>query len=45
MSADDLFSQFFGGMGGGMFGGGGGSMQQQGPKKVRCYPHFKRTII
>lgn len=34
MSADDLFSQFFGGMGGGMFGGGS-SMQPQGPKKVR----------
>ena len=36
MSAEDLFSQFFGGMGGmgGMFGGGGG-MQQQGPKRVR----------
>ena len=34
MSAEDLFSQFFGGMGGmgGMFGGGG--MQQQGPKRV-----------
>lgn len=34
MSAEDLFSQFFGGGGGmgGMFGGGG--MQQQGPKRV-----------
>lgn len=37
MSAEDLFSQFFGGMGGGMggmFGGGGGGMQHQGPKRV-----------
>ena len=39
MSAEDLFSQFFGGGGmggmGGMFGGG---MQQQGPKRVRILP-------
>jgi hypothetical protein len=36
VSAEDLFSQFFGGGGmGGMFGGGG--MQQQGPKRV-CFP-------
>jgi DnaJ family protein A protein 2 len=36
MSAEDLFSQFFGGMGGGMGGmfSGGGS-QSQGPKRVR----------
>lgn len=38
MSAEDLFSQFFGGMGGGMFGGGG-MQQPQGPKKVN---HFLR---
>jgi len=39
MSAEDLFSQFFGGMGGGMFGGGG--MAQQGPKKVSSdYRHL-----
>lgn len=40
MSAEDLFSQFFGGMGGmGGMGGGGmfGQMQQQGPKKVYCF--------
>ena len=43
MSAEDLFSQFFGGMGGGMFGGGGGGMggmQQQGPKKVYQIYHM-----
>lgn len=35
MSAEDLFSQFFGGMGGGMGGMFGGGMQPQGPKRVR----------
>jgi DnaJ family protein A protein 2 len=41
MSAEDLFSQFFGGMGGGMGGMfGGGGMQQQGPKRVSAFPYF-----
>lgn len=38
MSAEDLFSQFFGGMGGGMGGMFGGGMQPQGPKRVRIFP-------
>lgn len=38
MSAEDLFSQFFGGMGGGMGGMFGGGMQQQGPKRVCLAP-------
>lgn len=38
MSAEDLFSQFFGGMGGGMGGMFGGGMQPQGPKRVRILP-------
>lgn len=38
MSAEDLFSQFFGGMGGGMGGMFGGGMQPQGPKRVRISP-------
>lgn len=37
MSAEDLFSQFFGGMGGGMGGMFGGGMQPQGPKRVRIF--------
>lgn len=45
MSAEDLFSQFFGGMGGGMGGMFGGGMQQQGPKRVRTLlPHMSPTI-
>lgn len=43
MSAEDLFSQFFGGMGGGMFGGGG--MQQQGPKKSRDIVHVHKVSL
>lgn len=38
MSAEDLFSQFFGGMGGGMGSMFGGGMQPQGPKRVRTLP-------
>lgn len=37
MSAEDLFSQFFGGMGGGMGGMFSGGMQPQGPKRVRIF--------
>ncbi|KAF3932478.1 hypothetical protein ABW19_dt0206659 [Dactylella cylindrospora] len=46
MSAEDLFSQFFGGMGGmgGMFGGGGG-MQQQGPKRSRDIVHVHKVSL
>ncbi|KAK6338427.1 Type I HSP40 co-chaperone [Orbilia blumenaviensis] len=46
MSAEDLFSQFFGGMGGmgGMFGGGG-SMQQQGPKRSRDIVHVHKVSL
>lgn len=44
MSAEDLFSQFFGGMGGGMFGGGG-AMQQQGPKKSRDIVHVHKVSL
>lgn len=45
MSAEDLFSQFFGGMGGmgGMFGGGG--MQQQGPKRSRDIVHVHKVSL
>lgn len=41
MSAEDLFSQFFGGMGGGMFGGG--AMAPQGPKKVSS--DYRHSIV
>ncbi|KAF3102968.1 Type I HSP40 co-chaperone [Orbilia oligospora] len=46
MSAEDLFSQFFGGMGGmgGMFGGGG-NMQQQGPKRSRDIVHVHKVSL
>ncbi|KAF8469542.1 hypothetical protein BDZ91DRAFT_55571 [Kalaharituber pfeilii] len=40
MSAEDLFSQFFGG--GGMFGGG---MQQQGPRKSRDIVHVHKVSL
>ncbi|KAF8424627.1 hypothetical protein EV426DRAFT_532948 [Tirmania nivea] len=43
MSAEDLFSQFFGGMGGSMFGGGG--MGQQGPKKSRDIVHVHKVSL
>ncbi|PWW78788.1 hypothetical protein C7212DRAFT_156115 [Tuber magnatum] len=46
MSAEDLFSQFFGGGGmggmGGMFGGG---MQQQGPKRSRDIVHVHKVAL
>jgi len=46
MSAEDLFSQFFGGGGmggmGGMFGGG---MQQQGPKRSRDIVHVHKVSL
>jgi DnaJ family protein A protein 2 len=43
MSAEDLFSQFFGGGGlGSMFGG---SMQQQGPKKSRTIHHVHKVTL
>lgn len=45
MSAEDLFSQFFGGMGGGMFGGGGGMQQPQGPKKSRDIVHVHKVSL
>ncbi|KAF8246002.1 DnaJ-domain-containing protein [Wilcoxina mikolae CBS 423.85] len=44
VSAEDLFSQFFGGGGmGGMFGGGG--MQQQGPKRSRDIVHTHKVTL
>jgi len=44
MSAEDLFSQFFGGGGmGGMFGGGG--MQTQGPKRSRDIVHVHKVSL
>ncbi|CCX10854.1 hypothetical protein FPQ18DRAFT_77482 [Pyronema domesticum] len=46
VSAEDLFSQFFGGGGmggmGGMFGGG---MQQQGPKRSRDIVHVHKVSL
>lgn len=48
MSAEDLFSQFFGGSGfGGMFGGGfgGGGMREQGPKKARPIQHKHKVTL
>ncbi|KAF3904281.1 hypothetical protein AA313_de0208077 [Arthrobotrys entomopaga] len=46
MSAEDLFSQFFGGMSGmgGMFGGGSG-MQQSGPKRSRDIVHVHKVSL
>jgi DnaJ family protein A protein 2 len=46
MSAEDLFSQFFGGMGGGMGGmfSGGGS-QSQGPKRSRDIVHVHKVAL
>ena len=47
MSAEDLFSQFFGGGGGafgGMFGGGGG-MRDTGPKKARTIHHVHKVSL
>lgn len=40
MSAEDLFSQFFGGN---VFGGMGGGGGPQGPKKVNFYSPFSAT--
>lgn len=49
MSAEDLFSQFFGGSGfGGMFGGGfggGGGMRDTGPKKARPIQHKHKVTL
>ncbi|KAI9813138.1 MAG: Type I HSP40 co-chaperone [Pycnora praestabilis] len=48
MSAEDLFSQFFGGGGGfgGMFGGGGmGGMRETGPKKARTIHHVHKVTL
>lgn len=47
MSAEDLFSQFFGGGGGfgGMFGGGGGGMRDTGPKKARTIHHVHKVSL
>ncbi|KAL7267212.1 Type I HSP40 co-chaperone [Rhizina undulata] len=45
MSAEDLFSQFFGGMGGGMGGMFGGGMQPQGPKKSRDIIHVHKVSL
>lgn len=50
MSAEDLFSQFFGGSGGGfggMFGGGfgGGGMRESGPKKARPILHKHKVTL
>lgn len=46
MSAEDLFSQFFGGMGGGMGNMfSGGSMQQQGPKRSRDIVHIHKVSL
>ena len=44
MSAEDLFSQFFGGGGafGGMFGGG---MREAGPKKARTIHHVHKVSL
>ncbi|KAI9758666.1 MAG: cytosine deaminase [Chaenotheca gracillima] len=44
MSAEDLFSQFFGGGGafGGMFGGG---MRETGPKKARTIHHVHKVSL
>ncbi|KAI9748548.1 MAG: Type I HSP40 co-chaperone [Lichina confinis] len=45
MSAEDLFSQFFGGGGG--FGGffGGGAMRETGPKKARTIQHVHNVSL
>ncbi|TGZ81947.1 DnaJ-domain-containing protein [Ascodesmis nigricans] len=45
MSAEDLFSQFFGGMGGGMGGMFGGGMQPQGPRKSRDIVHVHKVAL
>ncbi|KAK3706322.1 Type I HSP40 co-chaperone [Vermiconidia calcicola] len=53
MSAEDLFSQFFGGGGGGMGGmggfggmfGGGGGMRDTGPKKARTIHHVHKVSL
>lgn len=51
MSAEDLFSQFFGGGGGlgGMFGGGGfggmSGMRDPGPKKARTIHHVHKVSL
>ncbi|KAL0638048.1 Type I HSP40 co-chaperone [Maublancomyces gigas] len=45
MSAEDLFSQFFGGMGGGMGGMFGGGMQPQGPKRSRDIVHVHKVAL
>ncbi|KAI9884691.1 MAG: Type I HSP40 co-chaperone [Watsoniomyces obsoletus] len=47
MSAEDLFSQFFGGGGsafGNLFGGGGG-MRETGPKKARTISHVLKVTL
>ncbi|RPB00862.1 hypothetical protein L873DRAFT_747032 [Choiromyces venosus 120613-1] len=45
MSAEDLFSQFFGGGGMGMGGMFGGGMQQQGPKRSRDIVHVHKVAL
>ncbi len=47
MSAEDLFSQFFGGGSafGGMFGGGGMGMRDPGPKKARTIHHVHKVSL
>jgi DnaJ family protein A protein 2 len=47
MSAEDLFSQFFGGGGMGGFGGmfGGGGMRDPGPKKARTIHHVHKVSL
>ncbi|KAI9720422.1 MAG: hypothetical protein M1812_002928 [Candelaria pacifica] len=47
MSAEDLFSQFFGGGSafGGMFGGGGMGMRETGPKKARTIHHVHKVSL
>ncbi|KAI9698180.1 MAG: Type I HSP40 co-chaperone [Candelina mexicana] len=47
MSAEDLFSQFFGGGSafGGMFGGGGMGMRDSGPKKARTIHHVHKVSL
>lgn len=46
VSAEDLFSHFFGGMGGGMFGGGGmGGGQPQGPRRSKDIVHAIKVSL